>query len=98
MTTASEMGRREWSPRRALAEMPASVRENWRERYLTLDGEEHAAQAVLERAEAAMRSRGEPTTIRTLWITLADQATRDKTPMNNAAAALAGLALGLVAG
>lgn len=82
-------------PRRAMADIPASVREEWRDRYLALEGDEFAIQALVERAEAEMRANGEETTIRTLWIRLADEAGRKNAPDVRAAAALAGLALGL---
>lgn len=81
--------------RRALSEMPAAVREAWRARYLTQDGGEHKAQALVERAEAAMRDRGEPTTIRTVWMFLADRAGQEDNADLRAAAALAGAAMGL---
>lgn len=81
--------------RRALAEMPAALRQAWRVSYLTQDGGEHKAQALVERAEAAMRERGEPTTIRTVWMLLADRAAQEDNADLRAAAALAGMAMGL---
>lgn len=81
--------------RRALAEMPTSVRDAWRANYLAQEGGEHKAQALVERAEAAMRERGEPTTIRTVWMLLADRAGQEDNPDLRAAAALAGMAMGL---
>ncbi len=81
--------------RQALAEMPAAAREAWRLDYLKQDGAEHRAQALVERAEAAMRERGELTTIRTVWMLLADRAGQEDNPDLRAAAALAGSALGL---
>lgn len=80
--------------RRALDKMPAGSREAWRTTYLTQDGAEHRVEALVERAEKAMRERGEPTTIRTVWMFLADRAGQeDNTDLR--AAALAGMAMGL---
>lgn len=81
--------------RRALDKMPAVVRQTWRNNYLTQDGAEHKAQALVERAEAAMRERGELTTIRTVWMLLADRAGQEENADLRAAAALAGMAMGL---
>ena len=81
--------------RQALAGMPAAAREAWRLDYLTQDGAEHRAHALVERAEAAMRERGEPTTIRTVWMLLADRAGQEDNADLRAAAALAGAAIGL---
>lgn len=44
--------------RRALDKIPAAAREAWRVSYLT-QGAEHRVQALVERAEAAMRERGD---------------------------------------
>lgn len=81
--------------RRALAEIPAVGREAWRANYLTQDGAELRAQALVERAETAMRERGELTTIRTVWMALADRAGQEDNADLRAAAALAGMAMGL---
>ena len=81
--------------RHALDKMSAADREAWRVNYLTQDGAEHRVQALVERAEAAMRGRGEPTTIRTIWMLLADRAGQEDNADMRAAAALAGMALGL---
>jgi hypothetical protein len=81
--------------RRALAELSPQARAIWRTRYLNDDGAELRAMAVLERAEAALRSQGHPTTIRTVWIALADRAAAGGEGDVRAAAALAGFALGL---
>lgn len=61
-------------PRQALDEMPAEVRVAWRGRYLAEAEAELRVQALLDRAEAALRSAGTPPTIRTLWISLDDRA------------------------
>ena len=67
-------------PRLALAELPAELR----------------VQSILERAEAALRSAGGPVTIRTLWMTLLETLQgRESNADLRAAAALAGMAMGL---
>ena len=81
--------------RLALDKMPAAVREAWRVNYLTQDGAEHRAQALVERSATAMRERGELTTIRTVWMLLADRAGQEENADMRAAAALAGMAMGL---
>lgn len=80
-------------PRQALGEMPAEVRAAWRGRYIT--EAELRVQALLDRAEAALRPGGTPVTIRTLWLALADRAERSDDGDLRAAAALAGMAIGL---
>ncbi len=82
-------------PRQALGEMPAEVRAAWRGRYITEAEAELRVQALLDRAEAALRPGGTPVTIRTLWIALADRAGRSDDADLRAAAALAGMAMGL---
>ena len=82
-------------PRQALDEMPAEVRAAWRNRYLAETEAELRVQALLDRAEAALRSAGTPPTIRTLWISLADRAGKSGDADLRAAAALAGMAMGL---
>lgn len=52
-------------------------------------------QALLDRAEAALRPGGAPVTIWTLWIALADRAGRSDDADLRSAAALAGMAMGL---
>ena len=68
--------------------MPAEVRAAWRGRYITEAEAKLRVQALLERAEATLRSGGALVTIRTLWIAVADRAGLH-------AAALAGMAMGL---
>ena len=82
-------------PRQALDEMPVEVRAAWRNRYLAEAEAELRVQALLDRAEAALRSTGTPPTIRTLWISLADRAGKSGDADLRAAAALAGMAMGL---
>ena len=82
-------------PRQALGEMPAEVRAAWRGRYITEAEAELRVQALLDRAEAALRPVGAPVMIRTLRIALADRAGRSDDADLRAAAALAGMAMGL---
>jgi len=82
-------------PRQALDEMSAEVRATWRNRYLAEAEAELRVQALLDRAEATLRSAGTPPTIRTLWISLADRAGKSGDVDLRAAAALAGRAMGL---
>ncbi len=84
------------SPRQALDEMPEEVRAIWRRRYLTEAEAELRVLALLDRAEAALRTGGTPVTIRMLWIALADRAGRSNDADLRAAAGLAGMALGLL--
>ena len=81
------------APRQALGEMPDEVRAAWRGRYI-LEAELRV-QALLDRAEAALRPGGASVTIRALWIALADRAGRSDDADLRAAAALAGMAMGL---
>ena len=82
-------------PRRALAEMPAQARTAWRERCGVQGEAELRVQAILDRAEAAPQAAGTPATIRSLWIMLADRAGTSGDADLKAAAALAGMAMGL---
>ncbi len=82
-------------PRQALSEMPAEVRAAWRGRYIAEAEAELRVQALLDRAEAALSADGAPVTIRTLWIALADRAGRSDDADLRAAAAPAGMAMGL---
>ena len=83
------------SVRRALDEMPDETRAIWRTRYLADEGAEMRALAVLERLEDYLRAKGDEVTIRTVWITLADRAGAGGGPDVWAAAAIAGMALGI---
>lgn len=79
----------------ALAGLSAEVRAEWRHRYITQREAELRVQALLDRAEAALRSAGKPAMVRTVWIVLADRAGTSGDPDLRAAAALAGMAMGL---
>jgi len=81
--------------RQALSEMPADVRAAWRDRYITEAEAELRVLALLDQAEAALRPGGAPVTNRTLWIAPADRAGRSDNADLHAAAALAGMAMGL---
>ena len=59
------------------------------------DEGELRVQAILDRAEAALLGAGTPATIRTLWMALADRAGPSGNADLKAAAALAGMAMGL---
>ena len=74
--------------------MSAEVRAAWRNRYLAEAEAELWVQALLDRAEAALRSADTPPTIRTLCISLADRAEKSG-DADLRAAALAGMAMGL---
>ncbi len=93
-----EVGSHDRTVRKALVELAPHARALWRTRYLNDDGAELRAMAVLERAEAALRNQGQPTTIRTVWVALADRAAIGGERDVRAAAALAGFALGLGGG
>jgi len=80
---------------RALAEFSTEGRAAWRLRYRVGDDAELRVQALLDRVEAALQAAGKPATIRTVWIALADRAGTSDDPALRAAAALAGMAMGL---
>ena len=82
-------------PRRAVAELSAEKRAAWRTGYLNDEGTELRVLALMERTEAGLRAAGAEVTIRTLWLHLAERATAENTPDLRAAAALAGMAMGL---
>ena len=79
----------------ALARLSVEVRAEWRHRYVAQGETELRVQALLDRAEAALRSAGKPATVRNLWIMLADRVGASGDPDLRAAAALAGMAVGL---
>ena len=83
------------SVRRALSGLLHQVRVAWHTRYLTDDGGEMRATALVERVENVLRSEGRESTIRAAWIELADRAGVTGDGDTGAAAALAGLAAGL---
>ncbi len=82
-------------PREALGELPAEVRVAWEARYLVEDGAGPRAEALVERAEAALVTAGRPATIRDVWMLLAQRAASGDDADLRAAAALAGMAMGL---
>lgn len=75
--------------------MPAEARAAWRNRYLVEAEAELRVQGLLDRAEAALRSADTPPTIRILWVVLADRTGKSGDADLRAAAALAGMAMGL---
>ena len=79
-------------PRAAIAALPEATRAAWRGRYCTGEGAELRALALLERIERDLRTAGAEATIHGVWVALVDRA---DTPDEQAAAALAGKALGL---
>lgn len=85
-------------PREALGEMPAEVRLAWAARYLVQDGAGPRAEALVERAEAALVAASRLATIRDVWMLLAHRAAGGDDADLRAAAALAGMAMGLRAG
>jgi len=88
----------DFSPRRALAELSEDARRAWHVKYLTQEGAEPRVWVLLDKAETALRATGEETTIRTLWMALANRAAQESDRDVAAAAALAGTAMGLKAG
>ena len=86
------------SPRRALAAMSEQERDIWHQRYCPQEGAEPRVLILLERAERELRAAGEPATLHALWVYLADRAGQENNVDLQAAAALAGTAMGLRAG
>jgi hypothetical protein len=82
-------------PREALGEMPTEVRLAWAARYVVQDGAGPRAEALVERAEAALIAAGRLATIRDVWMLLAQRAASADDAELRAAAALAGMAMGL---
>ncbi len=80
-------------PQVALAGMGMDVWATWRERYDTDGRLEVRARVLIDRAEAALRNAEREVTIWAVWVLLANRAGDD--PDMRAAAALAGVALGL---
>lgn len=80
-------------PQEALDGMGIEAWAAWRTRYDADSQMEAQARALLDRAERALRNAGREVTIRTVWMLLADRA--GDGPDMKAAAALAGMALGL---
>ncbi len=85
------------SLRLQLAAIPAPVLAAWRSRYAAGDSIELNAFALVDKAAAAMRSRGEQTDAHALWTRMANQCGQMNGPSLElvAATALVGLATGL---
>ncbi|MGI4946541.1 MAG: hypothetical protein ACRYHQ_39285 [Janthinobacterium lividum] len=88
----------DFSPRRALATLSTDDLAVWHLRYCPQEGLEMRARAALANVERELRAAGAEVTIHALWVELADRAGQDDEPDVKAAAALAGMALGLRAG
>jgi hypothetical protein len=71
------------------------MRAAWRKHHLTEAEAELPVLALLDRVETALRTGGTPVAIRMLRIALADRAGRSDDADLRAAAALAGMAMGL---
>jgi hypothetical protein len=80
--------------RQALADLPRDALAQWRVHYLPGEGDELKIRSLVERQEAKMRAAGQETTIRAVWMALADAAA-DGDPEMRAAAGLAAMAMGL---
>ena len=83
------------SVRDALAELPHDVRAAWTARYAAQEDAASRAKALVERAETALLAADRPSTIRDVWMLLARRAGSDDDADMRAAAALAGMAMGL---
>ncbi len=81
--------------RDALAELPHDVRAVWMARYAAQEDAASRAEALVERAETALLAADRPSTIRDVWMLLARRAGSDDDADMRAAAALAGMAMGL---
>jgi hypothetical protein len=83
--------------RDALAELPYDVRAAWMARYAAQEDAASRAEALVERAGTALLAADRPSTIRDVWMLLARRAGSDDDADMRAAAALAGMAMGLQA-
>ena len=81
--------------RDALAELPHDVRAAWMARYAAQEDAASCAEALVERAETAFLAADRLATIRDVWMLLARRAGSDDDADMRAAAALAGMAMGL---
>lgn len=81
--------------RDALAELSYDVRAAWMARYAAQEDAASRAEAMVERAETALLAADRPATIRDVWMLLARRAGSDDDADMRAAAALAGMAMGL---
>ena len=86
------------SVRQTLDELSHHVRAAWMARYAAQEDVASRAEALVERAGTALIAAGRPATIRDVWMLLAHRAVRDGDADMRAAAALAGMAMGLRAG
>ncbi len=86
------------SPRRALSALTDDDQAAWHLRYCPQEGLEMRARATLANVERELRAAGAEVTIHALWVELADRAGHGGEPDVRAAAALAGMAMGLRAG
>ena len=83
------------SPRRALAALTPDDQAAWHMRYCPQEGLEMRARAALANTERELRAAGGEVTIHALWVELADRTGQEGEPDVRAAAALAGMAMGL---
>ncbi len=83
--------------RDALADLPHDVRAAWMARYAAQEDVASRTEALVERAETALVTSGRPAIIRDVWMLLARRAGSEGDPDMRAAAALAGMAMGLQA-
>lgn len=84
-------------PRRVVAALAPDTLATWSKRYCPQEGLEMRARLVLATVEREMRDAGAEVTIHALWVQLADRAGEGGEPDVRAAAALAGMAMGLQA-
>jgi len=83
--------------RQQVGALPPYILTAWRSRYVTVDGVDLEARAMLNQEAAAMRAQGERPDALAVWMRLTDLVARVGSPSPEllAAAALAGLAAGL---
>jgi len=79
----------------AFADLPHDVRAAWMGRYAAQEDAASRAEALVERAEMALVASGRSATIRDVWMLLARRAGSEVDADMRAAAALAGMAMGL---
>ncbi len=79
----------------ALDRLPHDVRAAWMVRYAAQEDTAFRAEALVERAGTALIAAGRPATIRDVWMLLARRAGGGGDADMRAAAALAGMAMGL---
>ena len=83
--------------RQQVGTLPPYILAAWRSRYVTVDGVDLQARAMLSQEAAAIRAQGERPDALAVWMRLTDLVARVGSPSPEllAAAALAGLAAGL---